>query len=307
MREGQLLGHLESIASYRRKALLVLSPDRKEPAAVQKLRRAQRAIYWYPWTDVHRWAVNSLRADKNARNNDPLLLNLKGYLEMNEKLSGFQGIDFHDGYDRIKAKNVLKVLMDELHPKIRKLYPELVTRRDAITTEGTAVWDCFGIRPFTADLHFTVSIEESRTVINLTLPNKASTRWRRLKQIPRDPALNRRFLAEIIKMRKESPELWIRLAQRHFKGRRNVVPDAILEFNADTTNLLKSTGPIKSFPVWFKAVTEAIESKAGVNLQLQFQARFVHKDFSKTSSREFIQVAFKMIRSFRDLYKLLRS
>ncbi len=307
VREEQLLGHLRSITSYRRKHLLVLTPDRKEPQAIRELKRKRKQIHWHPWTRVHRWTVNLLKTKRGSDHSRRLLSNLRGYLEMKEHLSAFQGIDFREGYDRRRAKSCLISLMDELQPQVRKFYPALKERRDSITTDGTSVWDCFGVHPFTSDLHFTVSIEEARTVISLTLPNNARRRWRRLKEVLRDPSFRERFQQILSDTRKRAPEVWLIVVQRHFKGQRVVVPDATLEFNFDTANLRSSKRGTKTFPLWFKATEDAIQKKAGVNLQLQLQVRFIHKHFPKVKSPQFVNIAQQTIRNFKPLYQLLKS
>jgi hypothetical protein len=226
---------------------------------------------------------------------------------MDERLSGFQGIDFQEGFDRVQARNILKALMDELHAPVLKSYPKLKYRRDGITIDGTSVWDCFGVKPFTADLHFTVSIEDARTVISLTIPNAAAARWRKLKEIIGDEDLRLQFLSNIETVRRAVPEIWIRIAHRHFKNRRSVVPDANLDFNFDTIGFNKRRKGVREFPAWSEAFQAAVHSKGNANLQLQVQARFVHKDYPRIRSHEFLEVAVKTIGSFGGLYISLSS
>ena len=164
-----------------------------------------------------------------------LLCSLRGYLEMDERLSGFQGIDFREGFSTRRAKTLLKSLMQTVRPDVLTLYPDLTGGRPGITVDRLIVWDCFGVEPtFTADLHLTVSVREEETAIALTLPNAATKRWRRLCAILEDPTLTAQLETTLAALRRRVPDLWLRLDHRHFIGQRRIVPDAVLEFRVDT-------------------------------------------------------------------------
>ena len=109
-----------------------------------------------------------------------------------------------------------------------------------------------------------------------------------------------------MKVRKSVPEVWLRIAQRHFKAMRRPVPEAEIEFNLDTRDL-SSSNSAKKFPLWFKTFEQAVKLKGAVNLQLQFQARFIHKQYSKVKNEGFIEVAENVLKGFKPLFKLLQA
>ena len=308
LRLDQLRGHLRGAAPYPRKYLLVLTPDEKSPREVRTLADHRPRVYWHPWSKVHSWTTRALRSQNDREASGHLLRSLKEFLEMDEMLSGFQGIDFRDGYDTRRAKAILKSLMEKIRPGILRLYPELSGGRGGITTFGRVVWDCFGVEPkFTDDLHLTLGIKETETEISLTVPNAATHRWRRLRKIVDDPVLDGKFKHILAGLRKDVPELWIRLDQRHFIAQRRGVYDAELNFNVDTANFLRTSGSVKRFPLWFTVAREAVVMKRGINLQIMFQARFRHDKGRKIRSPRFAETALRTIKSFKPLYSLLRG
>lgn len=308
LRLEQLRGHLRGAAAYPRKYLLILTPDDEPPREVWTLARHQPQVRWHSWSEVHRWATRALNSQDDRQASGHLLRNLKGFLEMDERLSDFQGFDFRDGYEPRKAKALLKALMDQIRPEVLKIYPELTGGRPGITTFGTGLWDCFGVEPrFTDDLHLTLSVNESETIIGVTVPNAAKERWRRLRFILDDPALFARFQRTIESIRKDVPELWIRLDQRHFIAQKHAVPDAQLDFKIDTADFMPSSRLVKRFPLWFKVAREAVLIKRGINLQLSFRARFNQDQVPELRSPHFAETALRTLKSFRPLYRLLRD
>ncbi len=309
LRLDQLRGHLKGAAHYPRKYLLILTPDEKPPREVRRLAARRPRVYWHPWSKVHSWTTRALRSQNNREASGHLLRSLKEFLEMDEMLSGFQGIDFSDGYNTRKAKAVLKSLMEKIRPGVLKHYPQLRGGRGGITTFGTNVWDCFGVKPkFTDDLHFTLEIHETETFISITMPNAARRRWQRIRHILEDPVLSMSFQRTLAKLRGGVPELWIRLDQRHFISQRFMVPDARLDFKVDTADFLRSARSVKRFPLWFRTAQEAILTKRGINLQLMCRARFPHNNkVREIKSPRFAQTALQTIKNFKPLYKLLRG
>ena len=228
---------------------------------------------------------------------------------MDEMLSGFQGIDFSDGYNARKAKAVLKSLMEKIRPGVLKHYPQLRGGRGAgITTFETVVWDCFGVEPkFTDDLHLTIAIDETHTQISISVPNAAGQRWRRLRHILEDPVLHTKFQQTLSTLRKSVPELWIFVDQRHYIAQRIRVTDARLEFKVDTADFVRPTRTVKRFPLWFRVAQEAILTRRGINLQLMFQAHFPHDKVREIQTPKFAQTALQTVKNFKPLYKLLHG
>jgi len=258
---------------------------------------------------IHEWISRNAITRPERSLTGSLLRHLKGFLEMDEMLSGFQGIDFPEGYTLARAKVLLKALMREIRPPVKRLYPELVGGRPSITLDGPRVWDCFGVKPkFTDDLHLTFSLGEEDTVIAITLPNAATQRWRRLRAVLEDPILSLKLQQALGRLRREVPELWIRVDQRHFIGQRQIVPDAVLEFKVDTADFAarRSRG-VRPFPTWFKAAQEAVLRRHGVNLQFMVRAQFASDQVREMRTARFADIALQTLRSFRPLYDLLRG
>ncbi len=308
VRLDQLRGHLGGIGTNARRYLLVLTPDEQRPREVRILRARHPRVYWHPWSKVHGWTSRALSSENNRAASWHLLRNLKGFLEMDEMLSGFQGIDFRDGYDTRRAKAILKSLMEKIRPGVLRLYPELRGGRGGITIFGMGVWDCFGVEPkFTQDLHITLAIDEIETQISLTVPNSAKQRWWRLRHILEDPVLSIRFQHTLAKLRGGVPELWIRFDQRHYITRQLPVYDARLDFKIDTADFLRPVPDVKVFSLWFKTAQEAILNRGRINLQLMFRARFPYDKVRKIQTPMFVQTALQTVKNFKPLYELLRG
>jgi len=308
LRLEQLQGHLRAIAPYRRRVLLVLTPDLAPPPLLGTLIGRGVEARWLSWKQVHAWVGRHGNGRDDHTAADWLLHSLKGFLEMDEALSGFQGVDFPEGFTPRRAKVVLKALMQEIRPAVLKMYPALTGGRPGITLDRAIVWDCFGVRPkFTEDLHLTFSLAEEEAVIGLTLPNAAGPRWRRMRAILMDPAEARRLEVALLNLRRRVPDVRIRLDQRHFIAQRQIVPDAELEFKLDTALFVRRSGPVRQFPIWFETAEAAILQRGPINLQCMVRAVFSPRDTPALRTQRFTQLALDTLRSFKPLYTLLRG
>ncbi len=98
LRQEQLRAHLRAISSFGRRFLLVLTPDEQPPRELARIRGNQVAVRWHSWRMIHEWISRNAIARPERNLTGSLLRHLKGFLEMDELLSGFQGIDFPEGY-----------------------------------------------------------------------------------------------------------------------------------------------------------------------------------------------------------------
>lgn len=307
VRADQLLGHLRAARGYGERHLLVLTPDRQEPPEIHTLRRRFPHLRWLPWTVVHGWIVRQARRERRGSATRLLLRNLKEYLEMDERLSDFQGIDFSEGYDLRRAKAILKILMDALRPDVQRLYPKLTGGRGNLFASRGAMWDCFGVVPkFTGDLHLTLSIGPQEFQVGLVVPNAARARWTHLRKVVSDATQQARLKAALKQVHQSVPELWLRLDQRHFLNRREQIFDATCEFKLDTATFVRPKGNVKPFPLWFEMAREAIITKRGINLQIGFWARFPYAQVRGTQSAAFKDTILDTLKQFRPLYQMLR-
>jgi hypothetical protein len=224
---------------------------------------------------------------------------------MFENLIEFQGINLKEGFDSRRAKVLLKDLMDKIAPRAAVLYPRLSERRKGVTLDRGGVWDFFGKKKFTEEVHFTTSLNMDGVSIALTVPNAARTRWRQLRNLCSNPESRTKLERVIHEVRTVVPQLWVRLEQRHFLGRRRSVQDARLDFNVDTWAARKKSDT-KNIPMWFDALVEGIENKTSANFQLQFSARFSYTH-PKIDKPEFAETAVQALKAFKPLYSIITN
>ena len=169
-----------------------------------------------------------------------------------------------------------------------------------------SVWDCFGVEDgFTNDIHITLSIHEEYHDIGIIVPNAASTRWTRLRQIFTD---NEKELLSVLKsVRGNVPKLFLEFSQRHFITRRQAKRDAYLVFDVDTKGppFIKKKSKTKEFPVWYEAIKTAVLNKKGVNGQLRFGVRFYFDETPHIDSPEFLNTARDTLKELKLLYNFL--
>ena len=315
VRLGQLRKHLKRLANYQGKYLFVLTPDFHMPAKVLQLQNespATQHISWTSWGELYRWfqTLKSISAF-NKPLESYLIDAFLQYLERRWEILGFQGIVFNAGFDANKAKLILNDEMDALHGFVIKQFPKLTCRRPAITTfRKDAVWDCFGVNDkFTHDIHITISIHETYQDISLTIPNAANKRWTRLKRVFSEIELENKMFPMIIKLRKDTPSVFMEFTQRHFHAVKKGIQDAYLEFSMDTFGepFKKPGSKIKEFPLWYEVLKEAIVKKKGINGQVAIKCRFYFESTKNIKSVTFLKTAKKTLAAMKPLYHFLMT
>lgn len=314
VRLGQLRAHLKKLANFEESYLVVITPDLVQPHEIDLLlgeHTTPSKTIWKSWNEIYTYFRGSLNSVYQKMSKEQFVLDaMLEYLEQRREVLGFQGIRFRKGFDIEEAKKILMSEMAELQDTVREMYPMLSGRRGVITTafSQSTVWDCFGVpEGFTNDIHITVALDETYQDISLTVPHKASHRWKRLKTIFEN-AQEEKALFEIIKkLRLAVPDLFLEYIQRHFLYQRKGYRDAYLEFHIDTcgTPFRNGKSKIKEFPIWYKAIKEAITTKRQINAQVMFKARYYLNDTPNIDNERFLLAARKTLNDLKPLYSFL--
>lgn len=315
---SQLKGHLRLIP--RPGTLLVLSPERGEPAAIAAVRAVapqEVGVSWHSWIEVHDWAASSLRAKIASGVGRLLLENLKEYLEMRE-LSGFTGVDLADGYEYPRAKATIRGLAAELLPEVSRLYPGMsVSRsqvRDDVHPDGARlVWLAFSEAHFTAVPHFTLALLQPFTRVALTVPNGARGSWTKLRRLLLQDADTLRtalrdFHGAVEKARmKNPPVVRVRVYQRHWpEGIRSRHPVWDAEIDVALATAVATRGELAWHHAWWEATLTVLRSPRGrANRELQFSVDYSNLD-PLVQSPAFVKEAVRTVALFRRLYELVR-
>ena len=310
VKRGQLNSHLRRLSNYQHQYLMVITPDLKEPEIISSVQGScptGQNVIWRSWDAFYRWLFKLNNGYSPSSKEGFLIRSMLTYLQKRRSVLGFQGIFFTSEFNVYEAKDILNAEMEALRGTVRRLYRNLVIRRPAITTMHLqSVWDCFGVEDgFTNDIHITLSIHEEYHDIGIIVPNAASTRWTRLRQIFTD---NEKELLSVLKsVRGNVPKLFLEFSQRHFITRRQAKRDAYLVFDVDTKGppFIKKKSKTKEFPVWYEAIKTAVLNKKGVNGQLRFGVRFYFDETAHIDSPEFLNTARDTLKELKLLYNFL--
>ncbi len=262
------------------------------------------------WPEVYSWLRRQARHSEWAAR-------VADYMEVAEQrmmadgylgdvpLTKFDGIPFgpEHPYTWREAKRVLKLATGELRrrPDLRRLgVASEIAGRSAITgRDGIAVWDFLTLKTapkdanFTAYPHLTLSIQSTRTLVIVTLPNATPGYMRaNIKALGRDGfgallrEVERGVSRSLRHIRGASPHLEV--VQRHYRTQRsNAVVDARLEFDLRTA-VGASRGGVKLQPQWMEATFDALAAKRS-NLQVGLGAILQYGD-SHVSSKAVLDV-----------------
>jgi hypothetical protein len=209
-----------------------------------------------------------------------------GYLD-GEALTQFDGIPFDADhpYSYREAKRVLRLAMEELRRRkdLKRIgmSPEAPGRPAITGLTGNSVWDFLRLKgaprnaDFTSTPHFTLSIQASRFVVIVVLPNAVPAAMR-ARLTARGPdsfrelveLVSRRVVRAVRGVERACP--YIELVQRHFKSQRSAgIEDARLEFDLRTAS--ERDSKIKHQPEWLDATYQALSRKRS-NLQIAIGA-----------------------------------
>lgn len=310
VRLKQIESHIRKIRSYENKFLCLITPDTQPPIKETIINDA--TVNWFSWRQIY-GLVTQFTSTTNGAGSF-LIKALKEFLLMKDDLVGFQGINFADEqYNTHEAKTILKNLIEEIKPDVLKKYPLLTSGRKSLgedfhayTVYHRSMWACLGVEGyFTQDIHITLWLNETHLGIGMTIPNKATDRWKRLRAVFGNDNFFEEFKDKLFILRNKSPNLYLEFVQRHYLQQRNGIIDGILEVDVDTTKSI-SKSKVKPNPLWLKALREIIRNKNNYNGQLMIRTRFFYKDHLEDLKRaDFKNTVLKTVNDFNELYSFL--
>jgi hypothetical protein len=305
----QLLRHLvkarRKFQPYKDVWALLITPDNDDPFPGW---RPEEGLYiWTNWRDIHAFADNEkkLNTDSTAQ---ILIENFMEFIEMNE-LAGFQGIDFSEGYDKEKARRILRTLMQDIKEEVLKMYPNLRKQKGNISDP----WDVFApedVEKFNQGIHFTLGIDERSLDLLLTVPDKCMQGWDRLKSImTSERAKLEPLLSEL---RQKLPNLILVFQQRHFIAQRIPFMDGQVQVDLDTTEFVRKkedhTKVRKNRQLFELFVSAVKDAPRSINKEVNFITKFYYNDQKykdDIKQAEFCKTAISVLAAFRQLYDYL--
>jgi len=285
--------------------VLLITPDHSDP--IKDWVPEEGTFKWISWRVIHSFAKREIiyNSESVAK---ILIENFKEYIEMKE-LSGFQGIDFSEGYEKDKARRILRTLMQDIKDEVLKTYPELGKQKGNILDP----WDVFApanLIDFTEGIHFTLSIRERNMEVLLTVPNSCKSGWNRLKYIMQNeqPKLE----SILSSLRQKLPNITLLFQQRHFKARRFAFMDGLIRVDLDTTEFAREKREqtkVKKNPLLFQLFVSAVkEAPSWINKEINFIAKFCYRDHIYKESikkAEFRDEVINALVAFKPLYDYL--
>jgi hypothetical protein len=197
VRIRQLRGHLRTGSGYRRRYLVILTPDEQAPRKLEVLKGPDHRIRWRRWSDVYHWILRVLRSANDGTSAGHVLRDLKGFLEMSTDgtLVGFQGFpeNWPDHYQVSDARIHLKRLRSYVRDRARDLPAELMPTDKRIHEP----WLSLG----SGDLHLSLYVWPEWAGVDLWVASR--TARRRLK-----PPHENEFLAGLKRL-PDRAHLWL--------------------------------------------------------------------------------------------------
>lgn len=306
VKKSQLQAHAKRIREYPKRYLCVITPDEESP--IEGLMIEGVISRWISWKQIYT-LINHQKRHRGLP--EYFRKQLREYLSMKEDLVGFQGIEFPEKFDPLKAKNILKKLIKEIKKDILKIYPELMVEKSkysqevhAHTVHHRSVWSFFATdKNFTKDMHLTLWLAETHMGIAITVSNNSTKRWKRLKEIFRSDELFSLFIEKLSLLRKKLPNLYLEFVHRHYLHMHDAFVDGLLEMDMDTVKGIK---PVKKNITWLEAIRKLVINKKGFNGQLMIRARFFYNDHPKMKTADFKKTVVEAAKSFKDVYDYLK-
>ncbi len=309
IKRDQLSAHIKRIKEYPQKHLCVITPDEESP--VKDFNISNIDIRWISWREIYDFVTN----EKEIQGESGYLRNqLKEYLAMKENLVGFQGVNYpprtYNYYE--KENNIIKNLIEEIKPDIRKIFPKLQRERKPCfkgehkyTTFHRSTWSVLGDdEGFTKDIYLTFFLTETHMGMGITVPHAADNRWKRLKKIFEDDDIFDSFVKKLFKLKKNLPNLFIEFVHRHHKVRQKPIIDGIIEMNLDT---VKGCKEVKKNKKWLEVLRELVKNKKGYNGQLALYTRFFYEDYPKIKTAAFKNAVIDTAGDFKEIYEFLQE
>lgn len=310
IRRDQLIAHVKRIRSYAQKFLCIITPDEKSPIEDSNITDVK--IVWVSWRNVYALISNQTNGQGVS---EYLGGQLKEYLAMKEDLIGFSGINYSSNeYNKSEAKFILKALLREVCPEIRKIFPKFKYEKRAVsershpyTVHHRSIWSCLSeAEDFTLGLHLTFWLHETHFGIGITIPNRANRYWKRLKKIFKDDLSYNEFMDILFRLRKRVSHLYLEFIQRHYIGMTHAIVDGIIEIDFDMVRGSRKYH-IKANPLWNQVARGLIKDKKYFNGQLMIRTRFFYKDHKEIKTEKFKSTVVKTAKSFKEIYDYLQD
>ncbi len=258
---------------------------------------------WRSWIEVHRLLTNEGESAVSwpaeaARYIEVFEDRMTVERDFEGAMTAFSGFRFREGYSYPEAKRMLRLVMQELQrrPKLGEIGIDLTAKgRGSITgAKSDAVWDYLrigteGAKSHTSAPHLTVSIRESDVCIDITLPHRIGSKYRKRmgKRGEHLKAAILRAEAEITRCANllgGRPN--IRIMQRRYRNERDPQPfvDALINFDLRTAKESPSSPGPKTAAVWLDAALSGFISRRA-NIQLQIGASIPYGSARMASAR----------------------
>lgn len=326
LKNDQLRRHLNTAARRGFKAVNLLAIDTISPS-----RSLLNEVIFLRWQDIYSWLNDRVRESDWARKVTQYLevserrLSEEGYLKEGS-LTKFSGIPFHsdEPYSYLEAKRILKLALDELR-KIKELEqsvgmdPKKIGRPSITGKDGVAVWDFLRLKTspeddaFTKHPHLTLSIEQDRLLVMITVPDKirADVR-RRIVDLGSDgfkellAEVNTRVLKALKTSKGAAPTCIV--VQRRYPSQKAVaILDARMEYDLRTSFPKRvKKGEVKVQPQWLTATYDALSHKKS-NLQVSIGAALPYRSCPSTSKPEIIETISDVWIACKPLLDVMQS
>jgi hypothetical protein len=311
VRQNQLLSHVKQIRHFDDKYLCVITPDEVSP--VKEIDISDTKVKWLSWRQAYELIVKC--SDARSELARYFTLQAKEFMAMKNDIIGFSGINYSsEGYNALEAKAILKALLREIAPKVKEIFPKLQYEKRAVsershpyTVHHRSIWSCLSEeKDFTLGLHLTFWLHETHFGMGITIPNRASKYWKRLKKICKDEGAFGKFTDIIGDLRNKVPHLYIEFLQRHYRGMTDAIVDGIIEIDVDT---IKGNNKqhVRGNALWYDVIRNLVRHKTHFNGQMMIRTRYFYKDFSESKTEKFKETALRGIADFKDIYNFLQN
>ncbi len=303
----QLEGHLKKANRYEcgEAWVLLITPDKTNP--LSRWKPGNGTYTWCSWRDVHSFISDESVSCGKKSLQRKMLRGLKEFIEMKE-IGGFQGIDFSDGFDKTKARAIIRKLMEEIRPEVESIFECSLNRKGNIMDP----WDVLfpmNAAHFTRANHIVVSLHDTYMNIMFTVPNGNSKGWKKLKTVLESPKELREFKGILTKSRHKLPNLIMMFQQRHFVAQRFPFQEGYMEVDLDTTDFVhvpKGKTKVKKNPVLFYLLVEAVTKSPGrINREFNVLIRYYYKRWPQSRSERFKRTVIGAIKMLFPIYKFL--
>lgn len=309
IRYDQLESHVKQIRHFANKYLCVITPDEE----FKKVNINNTCVKWLSWRQAYELIAK--HSDTKSELARYFTLQAKEFIAMKNDIIGFSGINYSSNeYNSLEAKAILKSLLREIAPKVKRIFPKLQHEKPTVsershpyTVHHRSIWSCLSEeKVFMLGLHLTFWLHETHFGVGITIPNRADKYWKRLKKICKDNDEFNNFTNKIIDLRNKVPHLYVEFLQRHFRGRTDAIVDGIIEIDVDTIKG-NSKQRIRQNALWYDVIRSLVKNKKHFNGQMMIRARYFYEDFQESKTEKFKETIINGIANFKGIYDFLQN